>query len=213
MRITIVYDNEVYTAGLRSGWGFAAMVEEEGEAPILFDTGADSATLLHNMKSLDIHPGRIGVIVISHAHADHMGGLRGVLEVNATAELYLPQSPLGERGRSVTVVGRHPIEIRNGVFSTGVLDGIEQALALRTEGGVFVLTGCSHPDMRKILGAAARFGKPRGIAGGFHGFHDFKAFDELETIYPCHCTMFRQELAQLFKDRVYQCGVGRVIDL
>jgi len=38
-----------------------------------------------------------------------------------------------------------------------------------------VVTGCSHPAMRSILGAASKFGKPYGIAGGFHGFHDFIA--------------------------------------
>ena len=52
MRITIAYDNEVKKEGLKSGWGFSAYIEMERAAPILFDTGADSPTLLHNMKEL-----------------------------------------------------------------------------------------------------------------------------------------------------------------
>ena len=41
---------------------------------ILFDTGGDSATLLHNMKELNIDPKDLGIVVISHAHGDHTGG-------------------------------------------------------------------------------------------------------------------------------------------
>lgn len=75
MRITVVCDNETRKKGLRAGWGFSALIESEGARPILFDTGADSPTLLHNMKELGIDPKNIGIIVISHAHGDHTGGL------------------------------------------------------------------------------------------------------------------------------------------
>jgi len=47
MKVTIVYDNEVEKQGLRAGWGFSALVQAENTSPILFDTGADSPTLLH----------------------------------------------------------------------------------------------------------------------------------------------------------------------
>jgi len=92
MKITIVYDNEVTKAGLRAGWGLSALIEIEKAAPILFDTGADSPILLDNMRELGIDAKRIGIIVISHAHGDHTGGLRGILEVNKEAEIYVPAS-------------------------------------------------------------------------------------------------------------------------
>jgi len=65
MKITIIYDNEVNKPRLKAGWGFSSLVEIENTPPILFDTGADGATLLHNMTELGINPRCIGIIVIS----------------------------------------------------------------------------------------------------------------------------------------------------
>jgi len=213
MKITIVYDNEVKKAGLRAGWGFSAFIENEKAAPILFDTGADSPTLLHNMKELNIDPKNIGIIIISHAHGDHTGGLSEILRINKTAELYLPGLPRGEfPGRKVTIV-KDAGQICENVFSTGVLEGIEQSLALKTDKGIFVVTGCAHPAMRTILKAASKFGKIYGIVGGFHGFHDFKTFNDLSLIYPCHCTSYKREILDLFKGKASECGAGLVIEL
>lgn len=214
MKITIVYDNEVKKEGLKAGWGFSAYIERKKTLPILFDTGADSPTLLHNMKQLNIDPKGIGIIVISHAHFDHTGGLSEVLKINKTAELYIPSSlRVAPSERKVITVGKDSVQICENVFSTGELEGIEQSLALKTDKGFFVVTGCSHPAMRSILGAASKFGKVYGIAGGFHGFHDFKAFEDLSLIYPCHCTQYKQEILDLFKGKALGCGAGLVIEL
>ena len=214
MKITIVYDNEVKEEGLEAGWGFSAFIESEKTPPILFDTGADSPTLLHNMKELGIDPKNIGIIVISHAHGDHTGGLSEILRINKTAELYLPSSFWGAfPGRKVTIVKKDAVQICENVFSTGEIEGIEQSLALKTNKGIFVVTGCSHPRMRSILGAASKFGKLYGIAGGFHGFRDFDAFKDLSLIYPCHCTSYKAEIIRLFKSKASECGAGLVIEL
>lgn len=166
------------------------------------------------MKGLNIVPGNIGIIIISHAHGDHTGGLSEILKQNETAELYIPSSfRRAFPGRKVTIVGKDTIQICQDVFSTGELEGIEQSLALRTDKGVFVVTGCSHPAMRSILGTASKFGKVYGIAGGFHGFHDFKAFEDLSLIYPCHCTQYKKEILNSFKDKALECGAGLIIEL
>jgi 7,8-dihydropterin-6-yl-methyl-4-(beta-D-ribofuranosyl)aminobenzene 5'-phosphate synthase len=213
MKVTVVYDNEARSVGLRKGHGFSALIEDGGVSPLLFDTGADGPTLLHNMKELNIDPRDIGIIVISHAHGDHTGGLSEILSMNGVAELYLPSSfRRAFPGRKVTEV-KDSVQIRETIFSTGELEGVEQSLALKTAKGVFVLTGCAHPGLERILAAAARFGELYGIAGGFHGFHDFKLFKGLSLIYPCHCTRYKQEIRDLFQDRSLECGVGSVIEL
>jgi len=213
MKITIVYDNEVKRARLRAGWGFSAFIESQEVPPILFDTGADSPTLLHNMKELNIDPTSIETIVISHAHGDHTGGLSEILKINGSAHLFLPSSLRGVLpGRKVTIV-EDAMEICTNIFSTGKLEAIEQSLALKTDKGIFVVTGCAHPAMRNILSAASKFGKVYGIAGGFHGFQDFKLFESLSLIYPCHCTQYKRQILDLFPSKASECGAGLVIQL
>ena len=212
MKVTIVYDNEVRSGNLKAGWGFSSLVEIPNTPPILFDTGADSPTLLHNMKELGIYARRIGTIVISHAHDDHTGGLRGILEINKEAEIYVPASLGGViPGRKViTVTG--PIEIFEEVYSTGELKGVEQSLAIKTGKGILIIAGCSHPGVGEIIDTASSFGKVYGIIGGFHGFRDFSRLRDLSLISPCHCTQYKSEIMELFPEQCVRCGAGMVLE-
>jgi 7,8-dihydropterin-6-yl-methyl-4-(beta-D-ribofuranosyl)aminobenzene 5'-phosphate synthase len=213
VKVTIIYDNCLSKQGLIAGWGFSAFVEFEDSLPLLFDTGADGAALLYNMKQLGIDPRRIGVIVISHAHGDHTGGLPDILEINKLAEIYVPASTITSLpGRKVIPVSRS-IQISEAIFSTGELNGIEQALAVSTDRGIVVVTGCSHPGVGEILKAASKLGKVFGIIGGFHGFHDFDRLRGLSLICPCHCTQYKSELRSLFPEQYIACGAGLELEL
>lgn len=212
MRITVIYDNEVSNRKLKPGWGFSSLVEMANAPAILFDTGANSSTLLHNMKELGIDPQRIGVIVISHAHGDHTGGLSGILEVNKEAKIYVPASFGGTiPGRKTTTV-TEPIQISEEVYSTGELRGVEQSLAISTNKGIFVLVGCSHPGVDNIIDAASKFGKVYGILGGFHGFRYFERLKSLSLICPCHCTQYKSEILKLFPQQCIKCEAGLILE-
>lgn len=201
MKITIIYDNEVNKPRLKASWGVSSLVEIENTPPILFDTGADGATLLHNMTELGINPRCIGIIVISHAHGDHTGGLWDILEVNRDAEVYIPAS-YGARipGRKVIEV-TESIQISEGVFSTGELKGI------------VVVVGCSHAGVGEIIQAASQFGKVYGIVGGLHGFHDFDRLRGLSLICPCHCTQYKSAIRRLFPEQHVACGAELELEL
>ena len=213
MQVTIVYDNEVNKEGLAADWGFSCLIETGKAPPILFDTGADILTLLHNMEKLNIDIERIRTIVISHPHMDHAGGLASILEINKDAEICLPLS-FGEtiQGRKVTIV-TEPIQICEDVFSTGELNNIEQSLALKTDKGILVIVGCSHPGVGNILDAASNFGNVYGIVGGFHEFCDLTRLNGLSLICPCHCTQYKSEILQLFPQQCLKCGAGLVLNL
>lgn len=208
MKITVIYDNWAVKAGLETGWGFASLIETAGVSPILFDTGADGATLLHNMKQLGIDPGRVEAIFISHHHYDHVGGLSDILEANKHAVIYVPASiAVRLPGRKVVHTTK-PIKISESVFSTGELRGIEQALAIKTGENIVVVTGCSHPGVEEILDAVSCCGKVCGIIGGLHGFHDFDRLKGMSLICPCHCTQYKAELKSIFPNQYIACGAG-----
>jgi len=50
-----------------------------GRKTVLFDTASDSEPILHNMKLLQLSPKDIDMIILSHRHFDHTGGLAGIL--------------------------------------------------------------------------------------------------------------------------------------
>jgi 7,8-dihydropterin-6-yl-methyl-4-(beta-D-ribofuranosyl)aminobenzene 5'-phosphate synthase len=206
-KITIVYDNCPGKRGLKTGWGFSALIETDHASPVLFDTGDDGNALLHNMKREGISPNKIDAIVISHSHGDHTGGLASVLEVNKEAAIYLPSSMGTIPGRKVISVSQ-PLQITSNVVSIGELKGMEQSLAIKTGKGIVLVTGCSHPGVGTILDTASSLGNIYGIVGGLHGFRDFSRLDGLSLVCPCHCTQYKEELERRFPEQYVRCGAG-----
>ena len=234
LSITIIYDNNTYKKGLNTAWGFSCIITG-AEKNILFDTGGDGSILLANMKELDINPEEIDLVVLSHIHNDHVGGLTDLLEINPGVTIYLPSSfPEGFK-RDISKYGaktidvREPVEILKGVYSTGELGThiIEQTLIIHTERGMILITDCAHPGIVTIAGKAKDlFKKDILLAiGGFHlarerGSEISNIVNDLKKlgvhyIGPCHCSgdlarnLFRKE----FGKNYVEVGVGRVINL
>jgi 7,8-dihydropterin-6-yl-methyl-4-(beta-D-ribofuranosyl)aminobenzene 5'-phosphate synthase len=69
-------------------WGFAALVQHDGDA-VLFDSGLFPDTVLRNAEKLHIDLSRVTDVVLSHNHPDHTGGLvalrRALMEKNPNA--------------------------------------------------------------------------------------------------------------------------------
>jgi 7,8-dihydropterin-6-yl-methyl-4-(beta-D-ribofuranosyl)aminobenzene 5'-phosphate synthase len=213
MKITIIYDNTVYNRALKADWGFSCLVEVENTPKMLFDTGANGAILLSNMKNLNIDPLSIEEIFISHAHYDHTGGLSEFLNVNNNINLYVPPIFKGcYSAKEVTSLSR-PTAIHNNIYSTGELDNIEQSLIISTDRGLVLIVGCSHPKMSHILDTASQYGQIYAIIGGMHGFKDFDLFKDMELICPTHCTEFIKEIKSLYPDAYTEGGAGRIIEL
>ena len=211
MKITLIYDNEVWKEGFRADWGFSCLIEVYGKK-ILFDTGANGSILLDNMKKLNIEPTMVDDIFISHAHWDHTGGLPDFLKINPV-KVYIPSSCQKPYGAKEVIKIKEPLKIDENIFSTGELMGIEQSLVVKTEKGLVVIVGCSHPGVKNILKAASQFGKTHALIGGLHGFSDFDLLRDLEFICPTHCTQFKSEIKSLYPEKYVRGGVGKVIEI
>ena len=213
MKITILFDNSPpKIEGLQADWGFAALVEASPDHRILFDTGCDGDILLHNMLQLGIDPKSIKDVFISHMHSDHTGGLDAFLQQNPKVKLWLPSNPLQELPVDETIVLTKPTQLYKGIYSTGVLENIEQSLAVETSHGLVLIVGCSHPKMETIFNTAAQFGDVFGIIGGLHGTQP-KSLNGLSLICATHCTQSKSEIKRLYPEATIEGGAGCVIEI
>ena len=71
--ITILATNIANFGGVGE-WSFSALLESDKES-VLFDTGFDENTVLHNAKLLKKDISKVEKVILSHFHGDHTGGL------------------------------------------------------------------------------------------------------------------------------------------
>jgi 7,8-dihydropterin-6-yl-methyl-4-(beta-D-ribofuranosyl)aminobenzene 5'-phosphate synthase len=230
--ITIVYDNNRYDNRLTTAWGFSCVVKSP-QRTILFDTGGDGTILLHNMSKLNIDPKEIDVVVLSHVHGDHIGGLTSFLKCNSNVTVYMPVSFPQELKDEVPSTGAKLEEVDkarelfDGVFTSGELDGSikEQSLALRTPKGLVLITGCAHPGIANIAKKASEITGEKIflMIGGFHlggalPSHIGYVAESLlqlgvEKVAPCHCSgeVARRLFSDYFGHNYIECGIGKEV--
>jgi len=211
MKITIIYDNETCQPGLEAAWGFACLVEANGQR-LLFDTGGRGEILLRNLEALNLDPRSIPEIFISHGHWDHLGGLEDLLRLHRDVRVYLPCSCSRPPEAREVISVQGPLEISKNFFSTGELPGAEQSLVVKTEKGLAVICGCSHPGVGAILEAASSLGKVKALVGGLHGFMEYEILADLALICPCHCTQHQAEIMARYPETTVSGGAGKVLE-
>jgi len=175
--IKVLYDNEALK-GYKSGWGVSYLIDDR----ILFDAGDSFEPVYFNMKKIvgAIHElplqeplDNLKAIVISHTHADHIGGLWEILKRNPGIKVYVCPSFPRSFKKKISDLGAEVIEVKgltevsDGIYSTGELLGIykgtdmpEQSLIIIGARGAVplqdkkclsIITGCAHPGIIKII--------------------------------------------------------------
>ncbi|RPI73426.1 MAG: MBL fold metallo-hydrolase [Ignavibacteriales bacterium] len=235
VRITIIYDNNSFIKDLQTDWGFACLVEI-GKTKLLFDTGDKGEILLSNMSKLNIDPKEIDLVFLSHFHHDHTGGLSDFLKINSKVKIYYPFSFPDQLVETIKNSGAEPFpvssfqELHTNIFSLGEINGAipEQSLAVRTNKGIVVITGCAHPGIVRILEKAKKDFAEESICLALGGFHlhclneeeinkviHYITDIEIQSVAPTHCTgsTARKMFDDVFGSDYIEVGAGRIITI
>jgi len=166
--VTILVDDQRGETDAVAEHGFSALVETEN-ASILFDTGQTGTALSHNARLLGVNMAAISVVVLSHGHYDHTGGLPEAFHRRTDLPLFLhpdavqprysvrtnaPPKPVGMSDECVRLIRQlgsrahwttAPTEIAQGVWATGA---IPRRNAFEDTGGSFFMDpDCQTPDV------------------------------------------------------------------
>jgi len=221
VRITVLYDNNVVREKLHPAHGFSVLVENK-KFSLLFDTGWSGPILLENARTLGKDLKQVRFIFLSHQHWDHIGGLPDVLkEIQREVIFIVPRSFTKGFKRELSHYGEvmeadsSVFEFAPGFFSTGEMDsdiGIkEQALFIKGKKDVLIV-GCSHPDVYRMINLV---GKVDILMGGFHGFERIELLGDVvgERIFPCHCTVKKDEILDMYTEKSQKCGAGLEVEI
>lgn len=89
MIIKTLVENTSFSEEFASEHGLSLYIETQRHK-ILFDLGA-SGLFVENAKKMNVDLSEIDLVVISHGHYDHGGGLREFLKMNSKAKIYVNQ--------------------------------------------------------------------------------------------------------------------------
>lgn len=237
MEIKIIFNNEVTDPKLSGGWGFSCLIGDS----FLFDTGEAGNLLSNNLNYLNVDISKIRSIFISHEHWDHIGGLWFLLNEIKNLNVYICpgfsdefKNKIISNNGKITEIPMFS-EIDNNIYSTGELPSTykglpmpEQSLVIKTERGLTVITGCSHPGIVNILDSVIANlpdEKINFVLGGFHLIdHDEISIDKIieyfrekkiEFVAPTHCTgeLAQMKFKKFYSDKYYSSLSGLTLHI
>lgn len=223
MKITILCENQAGHDNAKmclAEWGFSAFIRVNG-INILLDAG-HTDVYRHNAERTGIDLEKTDFIVLSHHHWDHIGGLlnhsfqekkRLIFHPDILEKLDRTEADTINSDYLITA-SVHPLEFSKGIYFLGQIPRTnsfekgthkgdpmndDTALAVKTDKGVIVITGCSHSGICNICEYAKKISGQNlyAVIGGFHLFKDnpeavdgtaayFKK-EGIDNLYPMHC--------------------------
>jgi 7,8-dihydropterin-6-yl-methyl-4-(beta-D-ribofuranosyl)aminobenzene 5'-phosphate synthase len=142
MKISIISDNKVFVPrGYKAEWGFSVLIE--GKEAILLDTGGSGVAFENLIAMQKPMP---SIIVLSHGHYDHTGGLRPFLNpkvrVYAHPDAFLPRYFEGRYvgiphikelvvSSSQVIEHKEPVEIEKNIWALGEIPRIYETALLK----------------------------------------------------------------------------------
>lgn len=178
------------------------------------------------------------ISIIAHPHAFKEKSLNNLKicspileeELKEKCNLILSKKPI-KVSKNITFLGEIPqmnnFENRRAIGKqiideTSITDYVldDTALVYKNENGIYIITGCSHSGICNIIEYAKKVcndTRVLGVIGGLHLFEisdqvnktiDYLKENNLQELYPCHCTSFSVR-AEMYKSLpVQEVGVG-----
>jgi len=206
VHVTIIYDNYQVDQNLETDWGFACLVEYQGNK-MLFDAGRKAELYRKNVELLKLQPQEIPTLFISHEHGDHTAGIPWIAEINPSIKCYLPAASFKTLEARMTLPSNsegvaRPTHLYGPFYSTGddFIKFKEQGLVIKTASGGVLVTGCGHPGAIEMVEVAKEeLGiEVHTVIGGLHlmstSGENVKQIGEqlkkmgVKQICPTHCT-------------------------
>lgn len=229
--VCIIFDNYTVNEELSTDWGFGAVIKTPSNT-ILFDTGGNRSLLLANMEKMKINPKEINIVILSHVHQDHVGGLDGFLSINNDVEVYIPVSFPDHIRNNIQShnASYHDVaesqQICSYVYTTGELGDqiIEQSVILDTKEGLVIITGCAHPGIVNITRQTKQIFPTKNVHLIMGGFHLLRHSDPnlrnileklrqlgVKQVAPSHCSGGRTRILfeEEYKDNYIDSGAGK----
>lgn len=249
MKICVLAENSVARSRCRdcvAEWGLSLYLEI-GDVRILFDSG-HKGTFMQNAKALGADLDKVDFIVLSHHHWDHAGGLRFYKFASKKKLITHPRVPKTVRVEQSLdlatnfelTTSTEPLEFSPGIYYLGEIPrqtafekGVYQhdpmpddtAIAIQTDKGIVIVTGCSHAGLCNIAEYAKKVTGQNiyGVIGGFHLFEDdptaiagsiayFKQ-EKPAFLYPMHCVDHAAMSEFYYNFKVKKYGAGDVFEV
>ena len=229
----ILYDtSEPALAGMKPDFGYAVYIHADGKR-ILLDTGTDPDLMEHNLAVAGIDVNELHMVVVSHNHYDHAGGLARIRSMNPEIPVFIPPNQVFSVG-DVQIVEDHlqvtpnifVIRGRSKVPTAGISDDL--SIVVRSRSGPHVLSTCSHSGVAQIVdrarevtgedvyyfsGGARLVSRPLADTRLVSAALDQR---KVQVVSPSHCSLSHRvdkEFRKALGERVQSSQLGRKIEV
>ncbi|MCB2290914.1 MBL fold metallo-hydrolase [Clostridium sp. CS001] len=131
MKVVTLFENRSISKEYKCNHGLSLYIETSNHK-ILFDTGTDG-TFAYNACKLGVKVEEIDIVVISHGHYDHGGGLETFLKLNSKAKIYIGQGAFDNHLIKLLGIFKYNIGLKKELISSKRLVFIDEIMKIDEE--------------------------------------------------------------------------------
>jgi 7,8-dihydropterin-6-yl-methyl-4-(beta-D-ribofuranosyl)aminobenzene 5'-phosphate synthase len=147
----ILFDAFSRDTTLTKGWGYSSLIHYNGKN-ILFDAGSNADLFKQNVIRLGIDLKKVDVVIVSHAHYDHLNGIDYLLSVNPKVKIYFPDDIFWGAETIFNATGQDSLVKDSLPASLRYFDGKSDIFKVEQSGGRFLHANIEFvKDFKEIL--------------------------------------------------------------